>query len=161
MKHYFQLICLSGSLLLFSCGEKNDLSSEEVIEQKDSIPAVEKIEQNNVINEKLELTEVEENIFREYYPGKVHVKFEGPQDDKGERHGKWIYFSEEGTELSMTMYMHGKKHGHSIVKYPNGAIHYVGEYQNDKPVGVWKTYAVNGELTKEKDYGYPDDTAEN
>ena len=161
MKQYLYIIYFSFHLsLLSSCGDDTAAVVEDT-QELDTIAVAEEKRQINAVNDKLELIEVEENIFREYYPGKVHVKFEGPQDDKGERDGKWLYYSEEGIELSMTMYMHGKKHGHSIVKYPNGAIHYVGEYRNDKPVGVWKTYSVSGELTKEKDYGYPEDTAEN
>jgi antitoxin component YwqK of YwqJK toxin-antitoxin module len=41
------------------------------------------------------------------------------------------------------------------VKYPNGAIHYRGEYKNDQMVGLWTTFNEKGEVETEKDYGYP------
>lgn len=148
-------------LLLSSCGETPEHSDVEN-DKKNELDTTNSIQiKEDIIKEKLKNVEIKGNIFNEYYPGTKKIKFQGPQDDHGERHGKWSYFSEDGKELSMTVYDHGKKHGHSIVKYPNGAIHYVGEYSDDKPVGVWKTYSVTGELTKEKDYGQPDDTAEN
>ena len=50
------------------------------------------------------------------------------------------------------MYQHGEKHGHSIVKYPNGNLHYSGEYKNGKKIGLWKTYSIQGELITEIDY---------
>jgi antitoxin component YwqK of YwqJK toxin-antitoxin module len=50
------------------------------------------------------------------------------------------------------MYDHCKRHGHTIVRYPNGAIHYYGEYDQDAKTGVWKTYDENGELVSEVDY---------
>ena len=52
----------------------------------------------------------------------------------------------------MTNYENGVKQGHSIVKYPNGGIHYKGEYKDDKPVGVWKTYDNAGKILSVKDY---------
>ena len=99
-----------------------------------------------------DLVEIKGNIYTEYYPGKKAVKFRGEQDKDGFRNGVWLYYSEEGEELSMTNYEHGIKEGHSIVKYPNGSIHYTGTYKNDKPVGIWKTYDVSGKLATTKDY---------
>lgn len=100
-----------------------------------------------------ELVEIKDGKFTEYYPGKKQVKFEGMQDEQSLRHGKWSFFDEKGTEISTTFYDHGKKHGHSVVKYPSGVIHYYGEYHYDKMIGIWKTYDENGKLLTEKDYG--------
>lgn len=99
------------------------------------------------------LISIKNGVFTQYYPGKKHIKFQGAQDDKGNRNGKWSFYNENGLELSTTMYDHGKKHGHSIVKYPNGAIFYLGEYFQDKKVGVWRTYDQAGKLMEEKDFG--------
>ena len=130
--------------------------SEDTVETKDTdqVETTQVATENseNIKNERKELIEVQENIFREYYPGKRKVKFEGPQDAEGKRHGKWQYYSEDGVELSMTMYDHGDKHGFSIVKYPNGNLHYHGEYRHNELVGVWKTYSIEGELTNEINY---------
>ena len=130
--------------------------------EETTTPTTEPVEANTEIGEttlpitdKKDLVVIEGNLFTEYYPGKKDIKFQGTQDEEGKRHGKWLFFSEDGEELSMTMYSHGKKHGHSIVKYPNGTIRYTGEYADDQPVGIWKTYSTSGEMTNQKDYGYP------
>ena len=133
-----------------SCKSDDAVKTEkETISEQTTISP----ENNEVKNQnRADLIEVKDNIFREYYPGKRKVKFEGTQDEEGKRHGKWQYFSEDGLELSMTMYEHGEKHGFSIVKYPNGNLHYHGEYKHNKLVGIWKTYSIQGELTNEVNY---------
>ena len=108
------------------------------------------------IDEKIpkeKLVEVKDGVFTEWYPGKKQIKFQGGQDDLGNRDGKWTFYAENGTELSFTLYDHGKKEGFSLVKYPNGRIHYRGEYQNDEMIGLWSTYDEKGNLINEKEYG--------
>jgi antitoxin component YwqK of YwqJK toxin-antitoxin module len=107
-------------------------------------------------NEKIpkeKLVEVKDGVFTEWYPGKKSIKFQGGQDELGNRDGKWTFYAENGTELSFTLYNHGKKEGFSLVKYPNGRIHYRGEYQNDEMIGLWSTYDEKGNLITEKEYG--------
>lgn len=128
-------------LLISSCSE----------EEKSAV----KKEQSSTTDPK-ELVQIEGDKYTEYYPDGKNIKFEGHQDENKQRHGKWVYYSEDGRELSMTMYDHGKKHGHSIVKYPNGTINYYGEYRDDKMVGEWKTFDQNGNLIETKDFGYPE-----
>ena len=142
-----KIIYLGIFLGLLSCSQEPEKKEIEVTET-----AVE-TKQESV--DKSDLVEVVGDQYTEYYPGKKAIKFQGTQDAEGERHGKWLYFSETGEELSMSMYEHGKKHGHSIVKYPNGAIHYIGEYRDNKQVGEWKTYNSDGKLFEVKDFGYP------
>lgn len=141
MKTLFYSLLL-GSLILLSC----DSSKNEKETQDETAAVEEKIE-------KEELIEVKGNMYTEYYPGKKQIKFQGPQDDDKKRHGLWKFFNENGIEISSTMYSHGLKHGHSVVKYDNGAIFYVGEYSNDVQIGIWKTYDKNGNLNSEKDFG--------
>ena len=105
----------------------------------------------NIPKEKL--VEVKDGVFTEWYPGKKQIKFQGGQDELGNRDGKWTFYAENGTELSFTLYDHGKKEGFSLVKYPNGRIHYRGEYQNDEMFGLWSTYDEKGNLINEKEYG--------
>ena len=50
------------------------------------------------------LVEVKNGIYTEWYPGKKSKKFEGAQDEKYRRNGKWTFYSEGGTELSITFY---------------------------------------------------------
>ena len=99
------------------------------------------------------LYQIKDGKFTEWYPGKKQVKFEGNLDLKGNREGKWAFFSEKGNLLSFTFYDHGKREGYSVVKHPNGRIHYHGEYHLDKMVGIWTTYDVNGKNKQVKDYG--------
>lgn len=127
--------------LLFGLIACTDDSDETVTSQK------------SAAEQKAELVSIENGTFTEYYPGKKQIKFQGPQDKEGRRHGIWYYYSQNGLQLSMTEYRHGLKNGISIVKYDNGVLHYTGEYQNDKKVGVWKTYNESGKLVDEKDYG--------
>ncbi len=134
------------SALAVACSEEK--SQEVKKEQPEKI-----IEVQPVIDSDENLVEIVDNVYTEYYPGKKAVKIQGQQNDKGERDGKWSYFSEEGTELSMTYFENGKKQGHSIVKHPNGAVNYMGEYKDDKPIGVWETYSPEGKLINKKDYG--------
>jgi antitoxin component YwqK of YwqJK toxin-antitoxin module len=108
-----------------------------------------------VKQEEEQLVEIKDNIYTEWYPGKKQIKYRGGQDDKNQRHGKWSFYSETGLELSVTMYQYGKKEGFTVVKYPNGALYYRGEYLNDEMVGVWTTYDEKGVVANEKDYGYP------
>jgi antitoxin component YwqK of YwqJK toxin-antitoxin module len=138
MKLIITLI-LFVSLTIFSCS-RNEKTDEKATEK------IEKVES---------LVEIENGIYTEYYPGRKQIKFQGEQDNMGNRQGKWTFYNETGIELSSTHYEHGKKHGASFAKYPNGVLHYIGEYENDKEVGIWKMYDENGNLATEKDYSKP------
>jgi antitoxin component YwqK of YwqJK toxin-antitoxin module len=133
MKKIVTCLLLLG--LVFACQQNN----EDLVKPTDK---------------KENLVEVKNGIYTEWYPGKKSKKFEGPQDEKYRRNGKWTFYSEGGNELSITFYSNGLKDGFTIVKYPSGRMHYRGEYRNDTIVGVWTTYDENGKVTKEKDYGY-------
>ena len=123
-----------------------------------AVSCTDKKVEDSAENSKTEkLTEIKNGRFTEWYPGKKQIKFQGMLTKKGDRNGKWTFYSESGNELSMTVYENGNKEGFTIVKYPNGAIHYTGEYKNDKTVGIWKTYDEKGKLVTEKDFGYPEE----
>ena len=109
-------------------------------------------DQSAVTEKKEDLVEIKDGIYTEWYPGKKNIKFQGAQDEKAQRNGKWVFFSESGNELSITFYSNGLKDGFTVVKYPNGRMHYRGEYRNDTIVGLWTTYDQNGKITKEKNY---------
>ena len=153
----------------FSCKENSDTEKETVTEKETANNTTEKtddvratnieIDSNTVttIDKTKGISEVVDGIYTEYYPGDAKkIKFQGPKDANGQRDGKWLYFSEDGVELSVTNYIHGKRNGPTLVKYPNGNIHYTGEYKNDKTVGVWTTYSPEGVQTSKKDYGNPE-----
>lgn len=124
--------------LLFSCAEDSGTT-------------------DNKRNKPEQLVEIKDGIYKEWYPGKKQIKYTGGQDEQNRRHGKWSFFAENGKELSTTMYLHGLKDGFTVVKYPNGALHYRGEYRQDKMVGIWTTYDEKGLKVSDKDYGYPEE----
>ena len=136
MKRYllFSLLTLLFTTL-FSCGSNDDQSTNEQKPEK--------------------LVEIKDGRYKEWYPGKKQIKFQGMIDGSGKREGKWTYYSQNGTELSFTIYEDGIKQGYTVVKYPNGAMRYRGEYKDDKIVGLWTTYDPKGKVISEKDYGYP------
>jgi len=129
---YLLIFCALS--ILMACGEKEE-------EKKTIVPEVEEV-----------LTEVKKGIYKQYYPGKKNVKFEGRQDEAGERHGIWYFYSEKGMKISMTEFKHGKKNGVSLHRYPNGMVHYSGEYEDDLQVGLWKTYDTDGKLVDSTNY---------
>ena len=133
-----QFILFILTLILVSC------STEEATENK--VPLKEEV-----------LIEIKDGVFTEWYPGKTQVKYKGAQDDEGKRNGIWTYYSVNGLELSVTIYEHGLREGFTVVKYPNGRLHYRGEYHKDASVGVWTTYDEKGKLLSEKDFGYPEE----
>mgnify|MGYP001177252499 CR=1 FL=1 len=143
------LLLLISVFYLTSC--KDDVKNKEVKKSTNN-SIIKKEEEKKIIINKKDLVEIKQGKFIEFYPNKKTIKFQGQQDKNGKRHGKWQYFSENGIELSMTMYQHGEKHGHTIVKYPNGNIHYSGEYENGKKIGLWRSYSIDGQLVNEIDY---------
>ena len=122
--------------LLVSC------SSEE--KKEDTKPAKEEV-----------LVEVKNGVYYEWYPGKKQLKYKGGQDKEKKRDGVWTFYSEQGDELSVTVYEHGLREGFTVVKYPTGVVHYRGEYHKDQMVGVWTTYDIKGKVESEKDWGNP------
>ena len=126
---------ISLLLIAFACSE-----------QEEKAPKKEKVEN---------LIEIKDGIYKEFYPGKKHIKITGPVGDNNAREGKWVFLAENGEEMSICFYENGKREGHSIVKYPTGAIHYVGEYHNDKMIGIWEFFDEKGKLATTKDYGQP------
>ncbi|MEY3200171.1 MAG: hypothetical protein RJA13_2129 [Bacteroidota bacterium] len=131
-----QIVALLMMTLLFAC-------AEEVEKQK--TPDKEEI-----------LVEIKNGMYTEWYPGKKQIKYTGGQDETQRRNGVWTFYGEDGKELSVTMYDHGLREGFTVVKYPNGALHYRGEYSKDKTVGIWTTYNEKGEFQSEQDFGYPE-----
>lgn len=134
-----QFIFLSIFSLFISCSNEENAVNKE------------KQEQSNSASETL--TEIKDGEYIEYYPGKKEVKIKGYKNTQDKREGKWVYYSKNGEELSITYFKNGLREGHTIVKRPNGSLNYVGEYHDDKMVGVWKFYDEKGNVKREKDYG--------
>lgn len=103
--------------------------------------------QSDLAPKKENLVDLKDGFYKEWYPGRKQIKYEGQLNKAGNREGKWNFYSEKGNLQSFTMFVDGKKEGHSLVKYPNGKIHYYGEYRNDQMVGEWVNYDQNGKKT--------------
>ena len=149
---YLQLLLLV--LIVAACSDKTtDETTKKSVKENSSTENTTATSAPAVESDPEELVDIKGHTFIQYYPGKKQIKFKGLQDDQKRRDGQWSYFSPEGKELSTTMYDHGKKHGHMIVKHPNGAIYYYGEMSNDKKIGIWKNYDEEGVLIGETDFG--------
>lgn len=149
---YLQLLALV--LIVAACSEKTtDTPTKKPVKENSTTSNAVATPTPEVESNPEELVDIKGHTYIEYYPGKKQIKFTGLQDDQKRRDGQWSYFSPEGKELSTTMYDHGKKHGHMIVKHPNGALHYFGEMSNDEKIGIWKNYDEDGVLIGEKDFG--------
>lgn len=129
------------ALILSSCKTEKKQDPVNQTEQKTN--------SENAKTKEFPKTSTEGDIFIEYYPNSSKVKFKGSNDTAGKRHGKWLHFSESGLELSMSMYNHGVLDGHSMVKYPNGKIHYIGQYKNGERIGTWSFYDTDGVKTEQ------------
>lgn len=139
---------LFALVLLASCGGEDEKTSD--IET--SVSTTETVENQ----EKIDSISVDEQItqpglFQEYHPNGA-LKMEGKHDENGLRTGLWISYYENGIKWSESYYIKGKKSGHSLSFFPNGAVRYVGEYLDDQKVGTWKFYDENGELTNEETF---------
>ena len=96
MKYLVMFCALS---ILIACGEEEE-KKKPVAE-----PAKKEV-----------LTETKNGTFTQYYPGKKKVKFQGPQDAEGRRHGIWYFYDERGTQISMTDYKHGVNYRRCTLK---------------------------------------------
>jgi antitoxin component YwqK of YwqJK toxin-antitoxin module len=128
MKHLFIIFLVLLTITLPACTDKKNKETKKEVAPE-------------------ELVEIKDGHYKEWYPGKKQLKYQGELNQKGDREGKWNFFSEKGTLLSFTFYNAGKKNGYSLVKYPNGKIHYYGEYKDDQMVGEWITYDQQGQKT--------------
>ncbi|XOV66896.1 MAG: toxin-antitoxin system YwqK family antitoxin [Fluviicola sp.] len=118
-------------------GEKDKNNTEQIEEQVDP----------------KDLVEVVGSKYTEYYDAaKTKIKFQGEQDENKERHGRWVFYSESGKELSVSHYKNGVLHGFMQVKRPNGSFHYHGDFEDGERVGVWKFYDEKGEMVNEINY---------
>ncbi|MDA8910680.1 hypothetical protein N9I21_02695 [Crocinitomicaceae bacterium] len=141
------LIYLIFISVIFSCQEEVSIDLDD---NKDvSITLDDKLKN---VNSDANLKDTVDFKCQEWYPGKKQLKIEGGLDRQNRRHGTWYYYNEEGGEMSMTTYTNGRKQGFSIVKHPNGAIYYTGEYDTDKKVGQWKFYDEKGKKVNEVNY---------
>lgn len=137
MKSVFMMVTL---VLFFGC-------SEAPKKEKNTSTGVDNVEQFK------SLTTLDRNgKYIEWYPGHKQIKIEGRKDDQGRRQGVWKLYTQEGIEMSVTVYKDGQKDGHIIVRYPTGILRYTGQYDMDERIGEWKFYDQSGQLTKTENF---------
>lgn len=143
MKLIWILLC---TVLVWGCSD-----SEEIKKEKKDITTEEPV--SDVPIKKEDLITISGTTYTEYYDAaKSKIKFQGQQDEQKRRHGKWVHYLENGTEVSITFYTNGVRNGFSSVRRPNGVMYYHGEYKDDKPSGIWKYYDEKGVFTHEQNY---------
>jgi antitoxin component YwqK of YwqJK toxin-antitoxin module len=67
-------------------------------------------------------------------------------NDKGEKHGYWEYYYDNGQLWCKGNYINGKEHGYWEVYYSNGQLSYKGNFVNGIKHGYWEPYHYNGKL---------------
>lgn len=87
-----------------------------------------------------------ENLVKEvqFYPDGTK-KYEGHYRN-GEKHGKWVFWFDNGKVWSEGYFEHDIRTGKAFVYHKNGQLYYQGKYSNGKKEGVWKFYNNQGQI---------------
>jgi antitoxin component YwqK of YwqJK toxin-antitoxin module len=71
--------------------------------------------------------------------------------------GRFYWWHKNGNRSSVGQFdEEGKRFGRWIWWHENGIKQVEGDYRDDEPVGVWKSWNEDGKLVKDKDYDEPD-----
>ena len=87
-----------------------------------------------------------------FYYENGQKRVEGEYNREGKKDGKWTYWYEDGNKWSEGYFKDGLNHKERTTWHETGEMHYTGNYEMGKRVGVWKFYNEDGELVKEIDY---------
>lgn len=87
-----------------------------------------------------------------FYYQDGHKKLEGTYNKDGKKHGKWIYWREDGKLWSEGYFYDGKDDGLRKTWHENGQKHYQGKYDKGERIGLWRFWDESGKLVKEIDY---------
>ena len=69
-----------------------------------------------------------------------------PCNEKGEPHGAWETYHDNGQLQYKGNFVAGKQHGYSERYYTNGQLCYKGNYVAGKRHGYWAWYHNSGQL---------------
>ena len=67
-------------------------------------------------------------------------------NDKGEKHGYWEDYYDNGQLAYKGNFVNGNRHGYWESYYADGQLSYKGNYVNGKPHGYWENNYPNGQL---------------
>jgi len=87
-----------------------------------------------------------------FYYQNGQKKLEGHYNQDNKKHGKWIYWREDGKKWSEGYFFEGKDDGFRKTWHENGTKHYEGKYDKGTRVGIWKFWDESGKMVKEIDY---------
>jgi antitoxin component YwqK of YwqJK toxin-antitoxin module len=87
-----------------------------------------------------------------YFYENGQKKMEGSYNKEKQKHGKWLYWREDGKKWSEGYFFEGKDDGLRQTWHENGKKHYEGRYEKGTRVGVWKFYDETGKMVKDIDY---------
>ena len=73
-------------------------------------------------------------------------------NEKGEKHGYWEYYFDNGQLDYKGSYLNGEMHGYWESYWSNGQLLYKGSCLNGKRHGYWESYWRNGKLDFKKTY---------
>lgn len=69
------------------------------------------------------------------------------------QHGKYFFYSENGTEIQRGNYVNGAASGDFVYHHPNGRLSAKRSFENGIAVGHWEEFYDNGNLWTTIDYG--------
>lgn len=87
-----------------------------------------------------------------FYYENGHKKLIGYYNQDKKKHGKWIYWREDGKKWSDGYFYEGKDDKMRRTWHENGGKHYRGRYDKGTRVGTWRFWDENGKMVKEIDY---------
>jgi antitoxin component YwqK of YwqJK toxin-antitoxin module len=67
-------------------------------------------------------------------------------NEKGEKHGYWEWYYDNGQLSYKGNYVNGKEHGYWEYYHSNGQLSYKGNFINGKQHGYWEAYYSDGDL---------------
>jgi antitoxin component YwqK of YwqJK toxin-antitoxin module len=87
-----------------------------------------------------------------FYYENGQKKMDGEYNKDKKKHGKWLYWREDGKKWSEGYFYEGKDDGWRTTWHENGGKHYEGRYNKGVRIGTWKFYDESGKMVKEIDY---------
>jgi antitoxin component YwqK of YwqJK toxin-antitoxin module len=86
------------------------------------------------------------------YYANGNKRMDGRYNQDKQKHGKWVYWREDGKVWSEGYFYEGKDDGMRKTWHENGTKHFQGRYDKGDRIGIWKFWDESGKLVKEIDY---------
>ena len=119
MKYLLTALLALCTISLWSCADSQQKESETQPKPQD-------------------LVEIKDGHYKEWYPSKKQVKYEGMLNKNGDREGKWNFYTEKGNLRSFTFYNAHKKKwifSRKILQWENSLLWRISRRPNGRGVG--------------------------